>query len=77
MRCVKDGRPNDTGHTDTGRARIQFVGFGCVERDELLPGVKDEGVVDRGLPVLADREKGERDRPITPPLYHRQAYRWR
>ena len=66
----KKGRwPNDTGHTNAGCVRIEFVGFGCIERDESLPGVKDEGVIYRGLSILADGEKGERDRPVAASVY--------
>ena len=56
----------DTARTDTGRVPVELVGFGCVERDDLLPGVEDERVIGCGLSVLSDGEKGKRDCPITP-----------
>ena len=73
MRHVKGERPNGIGRTDAGRVCVKLVGSSCVERNELFPGIKDKRVVGRGLSVLADREEGERDRPITPQFCQHRA----
>lgn len=60
----REPRLDSAGLTDAGRASIQFVRFGCVERDGFFSSVQDERVVNQGVSFLSDREKGERDRPI-------------
>lgn len=64
---------NDIGHTNASCVCVEFVRSGCVERDESLPGVEDEGVIYRGLSVLADGKEGERDGPVLALFYQRQA----
>ena len=53
-------------HTHAGRVCVDLVRFGCFKWDEFFPGIEDESVIDRGVSVLSNREKSERNCPIAP-----------
>ena len=54
---------NDTEHTHASRVCIELVGSCRVEWDEFLPSVEDEGVIDCGVSIFPDGEKGKGNRP--------------